>query len=87
MFRREDLKIAACIRAFLGRPSLVVLEDPTSGVHAEMAPPLINVIGEVRGAGAAVIWMISQDKIWRDHSIPATRRYRLAGRKLMEVSG
>ena len=87
MFRQVDLRIAACVRAFLGRPSLVVLEDPTSGAHAEMVPHLINAIGEVRGSGSAVIWMIAQDKIWRDRSIPATRRYRLAGRKLMEVSG
>jgi len=87
MFRREDLRIASCIRAFLGRPSLVMLEDPTMEADPEMISHLINAIRGVRGSGAAVIWMIVQDRIWRDRSIPATSRHRLAGRKLVEVSG
>ncbi len=87
MFHQADLKIAACIRAFLGRPSLVVMEDPATEVHSEMVPHLINVIREVRGFGAAVIWMVAQGRMWRDRSIPATSRYRLAGHKLVEVSG
>ncbi len=86
LFQPTDLKIAACIRAFLGRPLLIVLEDPTSGVHPDIVPPLINTIREARGYGAAVIWMIVHDRIWQNRSIPATSRYRLAGRKLMEVT-
>jgi phospholipid/cholesterol/gamma-HCH transport system ATP-binding protein len=87
MCQQTDLSIAACIRAFLGRPSLVVLEDPTTEADPEMLPHLINTIREVRGSGAAVIWMIIQDKVWHDRSIPATSRYRFAGRKLVGVTG
>jgi len=87
IFHQADLRIAACIRAFLGRPSLIMLEDPATGVYSEMVPNLVNTIREARGSGAAVIWMIAQDRIWRDRSIPATSRYRLAGGKLMEVTG
>jgi len=87
MFRQADLRTAACIRAFLGRPSLVILEDPTTEANPEMLSHLINTIREVRGSGAAVIWMIVQDRIWHDQSIPATRRYRIAGRKLVGVTG
>ena len=86
MCLQADLKIAACIRAFLGRPSLVLLEDPTTEADPEMLPHLINTIREVRGSGAAVIWMIVQDRIWHDRSIPATSRYRFAGRKLVGVT-
>jgi phospholipid/cholesterol/gamma-HCH transport system ATP-binding protein len=86
MFPQTDLRIAACIRAFLGRLSLILLEDPTAEGHPEMVPNLVNAIRDARGSGAAVIWMITQEKIWRDRSIPVTGRYRLAGGKLMEVS-
>jgi hypothetical protein len=51
-----------------------------------MVPHLVNAIRHARGSGTAVIWMITQEKIWRDQSIPRTGRYRLAGGKLMEVS-
>ncbi len=87
MFQPADLRIAACIRAFLGSLSLIMLEDPTTEGYPEMVPHLINSIRGARGSGAAVIWMITQERIWRDRSIPATSRYRLAGGKLMEVTG
>ncbi|MGD8290363.1 MAG: hypothetical protein PVF37_01580 [Desulfobacterales bacterium] len=86
MFHPADLRIAACIRAFLGQLSLIFLEDPTAEGYPEMVPHLVNTIQNARGSGAAVIWMITQEKIWRDRSIPITRRFRLAGGKLMEVS-
>jgi hypothetical protein len=51
-----------------------------------MLPQLVNTIREARGAASAIIWMVSEDRLWQDRSIPVTRRYRLAGGKLMEVS-
>jgi phospholipid/cholesterol/gamma-HCH transport system ATP-binding protein len=81
-----DLRPAACVRAFIGRPSLILLEDPTSGGFSEMIPSLINTIRDSLNRGAAVIWLTVENTIWRDQSIPATHRYRFAGGKLMEVA-
>ena len=81
-----DLQRAACVRAFLGQPVLILLEEQSPGCFKEMMPNLINAIREARNRGAAVMWLTSDKFIWRDQSIPASRRYRLAGRKLMEVS-
>ena len=81
-----DLRRAACVRAFIGWPSLIVLEDPTSGGFSEMIPKLINTIRDSLNRGAAVIWLTVENTIWRDHSIPASHRYRFAGGKLMEVA-
>jgi phospholipid/cholesterol/gamma-HCH transport system ATP-binding protein len=81
-----DLQRAACVRAFLGQPVLILLEEQNPGCFKEMMPNLINAIREARNRGAAVMWLTSDKFIWRDRSIPATRRFRLAGRKLMEVS-
>jgi phospholipid/cholesterol/gamma-HCH transport system ATP-binding protein len=81
-----DLRRSACVRAFMGRPSLILLEDPTSGGFSEMIPSLVNTIRDSLNRGAAVIWLTVENTIWRDQSIPANDRYRFAGGKLMEVA-
>jgi phospholipid/cholesterol/gamma-HCH transport system ATP-binding protein len=85
-FTAADLQRAACVRAFLGRPSLLLLQEPTIGGASEILPPLIQAIRDARNRGAAVIWLTRKSNIWDDASIPATHRYRLVARQLMEVS-
>jgi len=85
-FTPVDLQRAACVRAFLGRPSLLLLQEPTIGMASEILPPLIQAIRDARNRGAAVIWLTRESAIWNDATIPATHRYRLVARKLMEVS-
>lgn len=85
--RRIDLQRAACVRAFLGEPLLVILEDPTYAAHGLLRKPLVDVIRAARNRGAAVLWFTPSTEIWRDRSIPAIRRYRMAGNELMEVGG
>jgi len=82
---RTDHQRAACIRAFLGQPSLILLEEPTFGVYPEILPPLINAIRNACDRGCGVIWLTLEDHIWNDPLLPATHRYRLTARKLMEV--
>ena len=85
-FTRMDLQRAACVRAFLGDPLLVMLEDPTYAAHANLLKPLVDAIRVARNRGAAVIWFSPASRIWRDRSIPVTRRYRMAGNELMEAA-
>ncbi|MCC7080311.1 MAG: hypothetical protein IT530_06550 [Burkholderiales bacterium] len=40
----EDLERAACVRAFLGRPALVVLEHPMAFEDSGLLAPLMNAI-------------------------------------------
>jgi len=82
---RADHQRAACIRAFLGQPALILLEEPTLGVYPEILPPLINAIRNACDRGSGVIWLTMEGQIWNDPLLPATRRYRLTARKLMEV--
>ena len=82
---RTDHQRAACIRAFLGQPSLILLEEPTNGVYPEILPPLINAIRKACDRGCGVIWLTLEDQVWNDPVLPATYRYRLTARKLMEV--
>jgi len=85
-FTAADLQRAACVRAFLGQPFLVLLQEPSGGMGFEIISPLIQAIRDARDRGAAVIWLTRKGSIWNDASIPATRRYRLVARKLMEVT-
>ncbi|MBW2430928.1 MAG: ATP-binding cassette domain-containing protein [Deltaproteobacteria bacterium] len=82
---RTDHQRAACIRAFLGQPSLILLEEPTFGVYPAILPPLINAIRKACDRGCGVIWLTLEDQVWNDPMLPATHRFRLTARKLMEV--
>jgi phospholipid/cholesterol/gamma-HCH transport system ATP-binding protein len=82
----EDLQRAACVRAFLGNPALLLLEEPTLGVYPELLMPLLHAIRRACRHGSAVLWLTAAASIWRDPSIPATARYHLVGRQFMEIS-
>ncbi len=84
-FTETDLQRAACVRAFMGRPSLILLEEPTKGIFLDIISALIGAIRDARERGAAVIWLTRKDLIWNDKTLPITRRYRLVAHKLMEV--
>jgi len=85
-FTPADLRRAACVRAFLGRPLLILLEEPTSGIYAEIISALMAAVRAARERGAAVIWMTQKNLIWRDPTLPVSHRYRLVAGKLMEVT-
>jgi len=85
-FPRIDLQRAACVRAFLGNPLMVILEEPTNGAHGELLSPLMSAIRAARDRGTSVIWFSSSLDIWGDRTIAASRRYRMAGSELVEIT-
>ena len=42
--RKSDLRRAACVRAFLGEPMLLILEQPERDVFPDIMPPLLASI-------------------------------------------
>jgi phospholipid/cholesterol/gamma-HCH transport system ATP-binding protein len=73
----EDLARAGLVRAFLGRPKLVVLESPVQGLFADMISPLLRQIAEVHDRGGAAIWLTRSRLVWDDRTFPASQRLRL----------
>jgi phospholipid/cholesterol/gamma-HCH transport system ATP-binding protein len=77
-----DLLRAACVRAFLGQPVLLLLEI---GVEEppprELMQPLLRAIGAARGRGAACLWMTGSPLLLADSAIPAAQRLRLPWRE------
>jgi len=80
--RRWDLRKAACIRAFLGQPRLIILEQPVRGVYADFMAPLVNAAQSARKHGAAVLWTVTDPQIWNYPGIRATTRARMFGPEL-----
>ena len=81
--RDHDLQRAACIRAFLGKPMLLVLEQPTRGIYPHVMPPLMNMIGNARKRGSAVIWVTSDVEVWNDEAICPTLKHRMSGSQML----
>jgi phospholipid/cholesterol/gamma-HCH transport system ATP-binding protein len=77
-----DLTRAALVRAFLGRPDLLLLDCPEQSLTGQIVPPLLLAINAARGRGAAVLWLTHHSEVFNDPEVKPTARYRMAGRIL-----
>ncbi len=75
-----DLARAACVRAFLGDPMLLLLEGPLQrGLWTEaLARPLLGALAEAWRRGAACVWLSARiSGVWDEPGLREARRYRL----------
>lgn len=70
----SQLQIHQWIRAFLCKPSLLVLEQPMHYASSTMFPVLAEAIDEVRQAGCAVLW-ITNNPDFPEHSFDPSATY------------
>lgn len=82
---RSDLRKAACIRALLGQPVLIVLERPERGLYADLIAPLAKAVESARQRGAAVLWTASDPRIWNNPQLCATHRAKVVGSQLQTI--
>jgi phospholipid/cholesterol/gamma-HCH transport system ATP-binding protein len=76
---RLDLARAACARAFLGDPRLLLLESPLDAEAADrLVEPLRARLDGLLGSGAAAVWVTRSPRAWEDPSFPATQRLKLS---------
>ena len=73
----EDAVRAAAVRAFLGVPSLLLLEDPLSGSNGSMTMPLLRVLTQARDRGAAAVCLTRERAAWVPYLPFVTRHLRL----------
>jgi phospholipid/cholesterol/gamma-HCH transport system ATP-binding protein len=74
----SDLLRAACVRAFLGQPRLVILELPPLAQEDDLLAALLTVGAEARGRGVAVMWLAGAGPALRDRSVDCSHRLRLS---------
>ncbi|UPY39098.1 ATP-binding cassette domain-containing protein [Sediminicoccus sp. KRV36] len=73
---QPELARAACARAFLNRPGLLILESPLQGnTVPELRLPLLEALATAQPA--ACLWLTTSLSVWTDRAIPATQRHRL----------
>ncbi len=80
--RRQDLRRAGLIRALLGHPLLLLLDQPTRGIYPDAMPPLMSSLRAARQRGAAVLWLTDESQVWNDRGIKATVRGTMGGAQL-----
>lgn len=80
--RRADLLRSACVRAFLGVPSMVIVEDLAAD-DTDLLAPLVEAMREARDRDAAVIWFIRDRELFADPTLPATQRLQIRGSELL----
>ena len=81
-YRPQDLQKAACVRAFMGQPALILLERPTQYSYADILTPLVNAVYAARRRGAAVIWTTENRRVWDNAGLKPTLRARVSGARL-----
>ncbi len=75
----QDLRRAACARAFFGAPELIILEHPTRDAYPGIMGALMNAVKRARERGAAILWVTTADEVWGDTFVRASTRARLVG--------
>src|SRR3954470_708138 len=78
-----DLGRAGLVRAFLGEPLLVLLEDPTRGLLAPTAPAVLNHATMTQDRGGAVVWLARNGFARSNPSFPADQWLQLSSDGLM----
>lgn len=81
--RSQDLFRAACVRALLGEPILIILERPAKRPFREVMPPLVNALQSARRRGAGILWTTDDEEVWGDPGIRPTQRYVMSGAQLV----
>lgn len=79
-----ELAAAACARALLMRPRLLILERPLlGGLVSELRMPLLGAI--TAAYPAACVWLTANLSSWTEEALPAAHRYRLGHQGLTRV--
>ncbi len=85
--RASDLRRAACVRALLGKPELLILERPTTGVYPAIMPALMAGVRAARLRGAAVLWTTDSWDVWKDPGVKPTIRCKMTGSQMSVSPG
>lgn len=87
MVSRSDRRRAEWVRAFIGEPSLILLENPTKDVYLNALPGLVGAVKAARGRGASVIWMTDDARVLSKVASDSTHQYEFRVAELVPWEG
>jgi phospholipid/cholesterol/gamma-HCH transport system ATP-binding protein len=76
---RGPLQLAQWVRALLGAPSLVILEEPLAGLSADAGERCREALAAARGRGAAALWITGQAEWLGKESLAPDFRVKVLG--------
>lgn len=85
--KRADRRRTEWVRAFLGNPLLILLENPMRDVYSGALEGLVNEVKRARARGAGVVWLTSDPPTWKALSGIADRKLEQKGADLVPVKG
>lgn len=71
------------VRAFVGKPELIILERPLVGAPRADAAKLIEAVCEVSRRGVAVLWLAEDERVIECRDMGDVHRFRMVGEKLV----
>ncbi|NHN84353.1 ABC transporter ATP-binding protein [Acetobacter musti] len=80
-----DQARANCVRAFLGSPDLLLLEDPLDGGMVDLSVPFLESLTAARDRGAAALWFVRDASTWQPYRETVSAQWRLADDGLITV--
>jgi phospholipid/cholesterol/gamma-HCH transport system ATP-binding protein len=83
---QDDLLRAACVRAFIGQPRLLLLYARELEGSTDLSRAVLGALAANR-YHCASIWLTCTDIAWRDRSIQVAQRLQLSPRGLLPVQG
>ncbi len=75
---RRELQLAQWVRAFLGLPKLILLQQPARGLRAEMHALLLDWVRSALDRGSAAIWITASAGLWRSSGLKNASRYAMS---------
>jgi phospholipid/cholesterol/gamma-HCH transport system ATP-binding protein len=82
-----DLRRAALVKAFLGEPSLLILDEPVEPDMPDLMAAFLGKLTMVRDNGAAVLWFSRGETAWQGYRDQASHRLRLLDEGLLPMGG
>ncbi len=82
-----DLIRAACVRAFLGEPHLLLLESSIDADHPELTTPFLEMLSRALDRGAAAICFTRAASFWRRQGFPLSHQLSLLEDGLAPMRG
>jgi len=81
----SKLRRAEWVRAFLGRPSLLLLHRAFGGIEPTHYPALAKVAADAKARGAAIVWLADPGDELNAANRLADRRYQMVGANLVSA--
>lgn len=79
------LQKAQWVRALMGEPDLILLEDPDHGVEPDDVSGWLEALAEHHRRGAAILWMTSRGRLWDDERMTWARCFQLSAQDLEPI--